>query len=116
MERAMADIYAPEFTNEEAAIAHLEKSRWPDQVTCPHCGSVSVTKMAGKTKTGYFQWNDDEQHLSRYVTEFEFRFSNRIGFGVDDTMRAEILLNGIEGKRRPNWASRRWSVFWHGAE
>jgi hypothetical protein len=36
------------------------------------------------------------------VTEFEFRFSNRIGFGVDDKMRAEILLNGIEGKRRPN--------------
>jgi transposase-like protein len=58
MERTMADIYAPEFTNEEAAIAHLEKSRWPDEVTCPHCGSVSVTKMAGKTQAGYFQCND----------------------------------------------------------
>ncbi len=54
----MADIYAPEFTNEEAAIAHLEQSRWADGVVCPHCGSVSVTRMAGKTQAGYFQCND----------------------------------------------------------
>jgi transposase-like protein len=54
----MADIYAPEFTNEDAAIAHLEQSRWPDGTTCPHCGSVAVTRMAGKTQAGYFQCND----------------------------------------------------------
>src|SRR6202171_6211128 len=54
----MADIYAPEFTNETAAIAHLEQSRWADGVTCPHCGSVSVHRMAGKTQAGYFQCND----------------------------------------------------------
>lgn len=54
----MADIYVPEFTNEEAAIAHLEKSRWADGVVCPHCGSVSATRMAGKTQAGYFQCND----------------------------------------------------------
>jgi transposase-like protein len=54
----MADIYAPEFTDETAAIAHLEQSRWADGVTCPHCGSVSVTRMAGKTQAGYFQCND----------------------------------------------------------
>lgn len=53
----MADIYAPEFTNEEAAIAHLEKSRWADGVFCPHCGSVEVTRMAGKTQAGYYQCN-----------------------------------------------------------
>jgi transposase-like protein len=54
----MADIYAPEFTDEAAAIAHLEQSRWADGVTCPHCGSVSVTRMAGKSQAGYFQCND----------------------------------------------------------
>jgi len=53
----MADISAPEFTNEEAAIAHLEKSRWADGVFCPHCGSVEVTRMAGKTQAGYYQCN-----------------------------------------------------------
>lgn len=44
--------------------------------------------------------------LQRYVTEFEFRFNNRIGLGINDKMRAETLLKGIEGKRltyrRPN--------------
>ena len=54
----MADIYATEFTDETAAIAHLEHSRWADGVICPHCGSVSVTRMAGKTQAGYFQCND----------------------------------------------------------
>jgi transposase-like protein len=54
----MADIYTPEFTDETAAIAHLEQSRWVDGVTCPRCGSVSVTRMAGKTQAGYFQCND----------------------------------------------------------
>ena len=54
----MADIYAPEFTNEEAAVAHLEQSRWADGVVCPHCGSVSATRMAGKTQAGYYQCND----------------------------------------------------------
>src|ERR1700751_2190930 len=55
----MADIYAPEFTNEEAAIAHLEKSRWSEHgVNCPHCGSIAVRKMEGKTQAGYWLCND----------------------------------------------------------
>lgn len=40
-----------------------------------------------------------EAHLGRYVAEFEFRFNNRAGLGVNDKMRAETLLKGIEGKR-----------------
>jgi transposase-like protein len=40
-----------------------------------------------------------EQHLQRYLDEFDFRYSHRAALGVDDTMRAEIALAGIEGKR-----------------
>ncbi len=40
-----------------------------------------------------------EAHLGRYLAEFDFRYSNRIKLGVDDTMRAAKLLRGIEGKR-----------------
>jgi hypothetical protein len=40
-----------------------------------------------------------EQHLARYLTEFEFRHSNRSGLGVSDGERAAIALKGIEGKR-----------------
>lgn len=54
----MSDISAPQFKNETAAIAHLEASRWPGGVNCPHCGSVNVHRMAGKTQAGYFQCND----------------------------------------------------------
>jgi transposase-like protein len=54
----MPALTAPQFTNEEAAIAHLEASRWPDQVNCPHCGSLNVHRMAGKTQAGYFLCND----------------------------------------------------------
>jgi transposase-like protein len=51
-------ISAPQFTNEQAAIAHVEASRWPDGVNCPHCGSVTVTRMGGKTQAGMFLCND----------------------------------------------------------
>ena len=40
-----------------------------------------------------------EQHLQRYLTEFEFRYNNRTALGVNDGERAEAALKGIEGKR-----------------
>lgn len=40
-----------------------------------------------------------EQHLQRYVTEFDFRWNNRIKLGVDDVQRTRNLLAGIGGKR-----------------
>jgi hypothetical protein len=40
-----------------------------------------------------------EQHLQRYLTEFEFRYNNRSGLGVSDGERAVAALKGAEGKR-----------------
>ena len=40
-----------------------------------------------------------EQHLHRYLNEFDFRYSNRIKLGINDTMRADKALEGIKGKR-----------------
>jgi hypothetical protein len=44
-----------------------------------------------------------EQHLQRYVTEFDFRWNNR---KCSDKERADTLLSGVHGKRlkyrRPN--------------
>ena len=39
-----------------------------------------------------------EQHIQRYLNEFDFRQSNRVALGVNDTMRAERLIKGAEGK------------------
>jgi hypothetical protein len=40
-----------------------------------------------------------EQHLHRYLAEFDFRYSNRIALGVGDEARATIAMRGIVGKR-----------------
>lgn len=40
-----------------------------------------------------------EQHLQRYLAEFDFRQNYRAKAGFDDTMRAEKALKGINGKR-----------------
>jgi hypothetical protein len=39
------------------------------------------------------------QHLQRYLDEFDFRYSNRIALGIDDTERAIRAIRGAEGKR-----------------
>jgi len=40
-----------------------------------------------------------EQHLHRYLSEFDFRMSNRVALGVHDVSRAARILKGAEGKR-----------------
>lgn len=40
-----------------------------------------------------------EQHLKRYLAEFDFRYNNRAGLGVDDESRTLAAIKGIEGKR-----------------
>ncbi|QXQ07447.1 IS1595 family transposase [Sphingosinicellaceae bacterium] len=40
-----------------------------------------------------------EQHLHRYLAEFDFRYSNRIALGTDDATRAVIAIRGVVGKR-----------------
>jgi hypothetical protein len=40
-----------------------------------------------------------EQHLQRYLTEFQFRFNNRSGLGITDGERTTRTMRGIEGKR-----------------
>jgi transposase-like protein len=40
-----------------------------------------------------------ERHLHRYVAEFEFRYNNRVGLGIDDEDRTDKALRGVVGKR-----------------
>lgn len=60
--------------------------------------------------TGTFH-HVSQQHLKRYLAEFDFRYTEREALGVNDTMRAQAILEGIRGKRltyrrtdRPNYA------------
>ena len=58
-------------------------------------GSFSIFKRGMK---GVYQ-HCSEQHLHRYLAEFDFRYSNRAALGVDDTARAVTALQGVVGKR-----------------
>jgi transposase-like protein len=40
-----------------------------------------------------------EQHLQKYVSEFDFRYNNRTALGVTDAERSDKALKGISGKR-----------------
>ncbi len=49
------------------------------------------------------------KHLGRYLAEFDFRYSNRIALGIDDSKRADNALAGVRGKRLTyETVSRRW--------
>jgi transposase-like protein len=39
------------------------------------------------------------EHLPMYLAEFDFRYNNRVGLGVNDGERAARALKGAEGKR-----------------
>lgn len=58
-------------------------------------GYFSIFKRGMK---GVYQFCG-EQHLHRYLAEFEFRYNNRVALGCNDTDRADTMLMGIVGKR-----------------
>ena len=72
---------------------------------CPECaGWVHTNTIEGyfsifkRGMKGVYQ-HCGEQHLHRYASEFEFRYNHRIANDIDDTMRANAILKGAEGKR-----------------
>jgi transposase-like protein len=58
-------------------------------------GFFSVFKRG---MNGIYQHCSSE-HLHRYLSEFDFRYNNRLALEVDDKQRAEKIVEGIVGKR-----------------
>lgn len=58
-------------------------------------GFFSIFKRGMK---GVYQ-HCGHHHLNRYLSEFDFRYSNRVALGVNDKERADKLLSGVIGKR-----------------
>ena len=52
------NITDPIFHDEAKAEAHIAASRWNGEPSCPHCGSLRVRRMEGKTQAGMFLCND----------------------------------------------------------
>jgi hypothetical protein len=66
-----------------------------DVTTNPVEGYFSIFKRGMK---GIYQ-HCGEQHLHRYLSEYDFRYNAREALGVDDEARAVKALKGIVGKR-----------------
>jgi len=68
-----------------------------------------IPKIHSNTVDGYFSifkpgmkgvyQHCGEQHLHRYLAEFEFRYNNRMANGFDDGARSVEAMKGIVGKR-----------------
>lgn len=58
-------------------------------------GFFSIFKRGMK---GVYQ-HCSEEHLHRYLAEFDFRYTERVALGIDDQERANKALRGIVGKR-----------------
>lgn len=70
----MSKLSAPEFHNEEAAIAHLESIVWKDGPFCPHCGSIDrLGRLKGKSvRPGLWKcYNCRKQFTAKVGTVFE---------------------------------------------
>ena len=67
-------------------------------------GSVHTNTLEGffsvfkRGMVGTYQ-HCGEQHLQRYLAEFDFRMNHRVKLGYTDDMRADAALKGISGKR-----------------
>lgn len=77
-------------------VNHSEREYARGDVTTNNVeGFFSIFKRG---MTGVYQ-HCSEQHLQRYLHEFDFRYSNRSALGVDDSERARRAMKGAEGKR-----------------
>jgi|SRR5450432_189242 hypothetical protein len=95
MKARLISISAPSSPNHETVNHKAEEYARGDVYTNTVEGYYSIFKRGMK---GVYQ-HCAEKHLHRYLSEFDFRYSNRIALGVDDVARAERALKGISGKR-----------------
>jgi transposase-like protein len=79
-----------------SSVAHIRKEYVRGVVTTNSVeGFFSILKRG---LTGIYQCVS-EQHLQRYVDEFDFRYNHRQALGVNDEERAAAVLKQIGGKR-----------------
>jgi len=84
-----------EFADHQFVTHGLDEFVRGDVYTNTAEGFFSVFKRGMR---GVYQ-HCGEQHLHRYLAEFDFRYNHREALGVNDAMRTYKALQGIEGKR-----------------
>ena len=98
------------FRTDESGIYWKIGETFASQRTVNHAASEYVRGDAHtNTVEGYFSifkrgiygiyHHVSQEHLKRYLCEFDFRYNYRIALGFNDTTRAELAIKGIAGKR-----------------
>jgi transposase-like protein len=88
--------FAEHETVNHAAKEYVRKGKRGRKITTNTVeGYFSIFKRG---MIGVYQ-HCSEKHLARYLSEFDFRYSNRIALGVDDTERTERAMKGAVGRR-----------------
>lgn len=88
-------VIGPEYAGYETVNHGIEEYVRGDAHTNTIEGYFSILKR-GITGTYH---HISQQHLKRYLAEFDFRYNERSALGVSDAERADKALKGIEGKR-----------------
>jgi transposase-like protein len=96
-------------TDEAGQYAHLGKHFTEHDFTAHTAGEYVRGDVHTNTVEGFYSvfkrgmkgiyQHCAEKHLHRYVAEFDFRYSNRVKLGVDDTERTSRAIRGAKGKR-----------------
>jgi transposase-like protein len=85
----------PDFASHETVNHRAEEYVRADVFTNTVEGYYSIFKRGMK---GVYQ-HCAEKHLHRYLSEFDFRYSNRVALGIHDGERADLAIKGAAGKR-----------------
>jgi transposase-like protein len=84
-----------EFASHETVNHRQDEYVRGDVTTNTVEGYYSIFKRGMK---GIYQ-HCSEKHLHRYLSKFDFRYSNRVALGVNDGERADLAIKGAAGKR-----------------
>ena len=112
IEAFMSKNLHPETRLMTDTAVHYKKQGYPiasHEMVNHHAGEYVRGDVTTNTAEGFFSifkrgmkgvyQHCGEQHLHRYLAEFDFRYSNRVALGVNDEARSFVALKGVAGKR-----------------
>jgi transposase-like protein len=95
-------LYTPvkdQFAGHHTVIhSHEEYVRYEKERTVHTNSAEGYFSVFKRGMKGIYQ-HCSERHLHLYVSEFDFRYNNRIRLGCDDVERTERAIRGLKGKR-----------------